>query len=75
MDLERRGYIVYVTVSSAEEEHIIRSQNTEDIRALSLDLAMVGQSLTLEAVHLLIDLCSRLRRLQSFIRPCLRFVL
>ncbi|KAG0153953.1 hypothetical protein PDIDSM_1332 [Penicillium digitatum] len=38
MDLERRGYIVYVTVSSADEEHIIRSENRVDIKALWLDL-------------------------------------
>ncbi|CAI7677597.1 unnamed protein product [Penicillium manginii] len=37
-DLERRGYIVYVTVSSADEEHIVRSENRTDIKALWLDL-------------------------------------
>lgn len=45
VDLERRGYIVYITVSSAEEEHVIKSQHTEDIRPLWLDLTVVGFSL------------------------------
>ncbi|KAJ9302360.1 hypothetical protein DTO271G3_1226 [Paecilomyces variotii] len=37
-DLERRGFIVYITVSSADEEHVVRSENRQDIRALWLDL-------------------------------------
>jgi hypothetical protein len=40
-DLERRGYIVYVTVSSAEEEHIVQSEHRADIKALWLDLTTV----------------------------------
>ena len=40
-DLERRGFIVYITVSSAEEEHIVQSENRMDIRALWLDLTTV----------------------------------
>lgn len=43
-DLERRGYIVYITVSSAEEEQIVQSENRMDIRALWLDLSMVPPS-------------------------------
>ena len=39
-DLERRGYIVYVTVSSAEEEQIVQSENRPDIRPLWLDLTV-----------------------------------
>lgn len=42
MDLERRGYIVYVTVSSADEEHIVKSENRVDIKALWLDLTTVS---------------------------------
>ncbi|KAJ5754020.1 uncharacterized protein N7511_008173 [Penicillium nucicola] len=38
MELERRGYIVYVTVSSADEEHIVQSENRVDIKPLWLDL-------------------------------------
>ncbi|KAG2416326.1 hypothetical protein HFD88_007541 [Aspergillus terreus] len=37
-DLERRGYIVYITVSSAEEEHIVQSENRMDLRPLWVDL-------------------------------------
>ncbi|XHF98293.1 hypothetical protein AWENTII_001849 [Aspergillus wentii] len=43
-DLERRGYIVYVTVSSTEEEHIVQSENRMDIKALWLDLTTVSSS-------------------------------
>lgn len=43
-DLERRGYIVYITVSSAEEEHVVQSENRIDIRALWLDLTTVCES-------------------------------
>lgn len=41
-DLERRGFIVYVTVFSEEEEHIVQSENRSDIRALYLDLTTVS---------------------------------
>jgi NAD(P)-dependent dehydrogenase (short-subunit alcohol dehydrogenase family) len=41
-DLERRGFIVYVVVQSAEEEHTIQMQNRSDIRALHLDLTIVS---------------------------------
>lgn len=41
-DLERRGYIVYVTVSSADEEHIVQSEHRADIKALWLDLTTVS---------------------------------
>ncbi|KAF4771487.1 hypothetical protein N7455_007844 [Penicillium solitum] len=44
MDLERRGYIVYVTVSSADEEHIVKSENRVDIKALWLDLTTTSSS-------------------------------
>lgn len=44
-DLERRGFIVYITVSSADEEHIVRSENRMDIRALWLDLTTVRANL------------------------------
>lgn len=40
-DLERRGYIVYVTVSSTEEEHLVQTENRLDIRSLWIDLTTV----------------------------------
>ncbi|THC91050.1 hypothetical protein EYZ11_009490 [Aspergillus tanneri] len=43
-DLERRGYIVYVTVSSSEEEHIVQSENRVDIRVLWLDITALSSS-------------------------------
>lgn len=39
-DLERRGYIVYITVSSAEEQRIVQSENRPDIRSLWIDLTV-----------------------------------
>jgi hypothetical protein len=42
VDLERRGFIVYVFVQSVEEEHIIQTENRSDVRALYLDLTTVG---------------------------------
>ncbi|KAJ5848855.1 hypothetical protein N7534_008173 [Penicillium rubens] len=44
MDLERRGYIVYVTVSSADEEHIVKAENRVDVKALWLDLTTTSSS-------------------------------
>lgn len=41
-DLERRGYIVYITVSSADEEHLVQSEHRADIKALWLDLTTVS---------------------------------
>ncbi|KAL4872713.1 hypothetical protein BDV12DRAFT_161388 [Aspergillus spectabilis] len=43
-DLDRRGYIVYITVSSAEEEHLVRAENRPDIRPLWLDLTTLPSS-------------------------------
>ncbi|KAL2821725.1 hypothetical protein BDW59DRAFT_149929 [Aspergillus cavernicola] len=43
-DLDRRGYIVYITVSSAEEEHLARAENRSDIRPLWLDLTTLPSS-------------------------------
>ncbi|CAL5866423.1 uncharacterized protein PFLUO_LOCUS631 [Penicillium psychrofluorescens] len=44
VDLERRGYIVYVTVSSAEEEHIVQVEHRNDIKPLWLDLTTTSSS-------------------------------
>ena len=41
-DLERRGFVVYVIVSSDEEECIVQSENRLDILPLRLDLATVS---------------------------------
>ncbi|KAL4891222.1 hypothetical protein BDV59DRAFT_203667 [Aspergillus ambiguus] len=43
-DLERRGYIVYITVSSADEEHVVQSENRMDLRPLWLDLTATPPS-------------------------------
>lgn len=38
LDLERRGYIVFVTVSSHEEDSLVHEEAKPDIRPLSMDL-------------------------------------
>ncbi|KAF2171603.1 hypothetical protein M409DRAFT_17840 [Zasmidium cellare ATCC 36951] len=38
LDLERRGFVVYVVANTSEEEHFIRSQSRADLIPLSLDL-------------------------------------
>ncbi|KAI9371988.1 hypothetical protein BJX61DRAFT_475127 [Aspergillus egyptiacus] len=43
-DLDRRGYIVYITVSSVEEEQLVRAENRPDIRSLWLDLTTMPSS-------------------------------
>ncbi|PGH07235.1 hypothetical protein AJ79_06339 [Helicocarpus griseus UAMH5409] len=37
-DLERRGFIVFITVASSEEENLVKAEGQEDIRPLWLDL-------------------------------------
>lgn len=43
-DLERRGFIVFITVLSVEEEHVVQSENRADIRTLYLDITTVSVS-------------------------------
>ncbi|EXJ78338.1 hypothetical protein A1O3_09499 [Capronia epimyces CBS 606.96] len=38
LDLERRGYVVYVTVSSTEEDSLVQQEAKADLRALWIDL-------------------------------------
>ena len=38
LDLERRGYIVYVTVASKEEDSLVHAEAKEDLRPLWMDL-------------------------------------
>lgn len=40
-DLERRGFIIFITVTSSEEENAVRAEGREDIRPLWLDLTTV----------------------------------
>lgn len=41
LDLERRGFIVYVPVSTLSEEQIIQSESRADIRPLNIDITSV----------------------------------
>jgi hypothetical protein len=42
LDLERRGFIVYVVVNSVEEEQIVQGEARVDIRPLHLDIVDVS---------------------------------
>lgn len=41
LDLERRGFIVYIPVSSVSEEHLVQSESRADIRPLHMDITSV----------------------------------
>lgn len=41
LDLERRGFIVYIPVTSLPEEHSVQSEGRSDIRPLHLDVSSV----------------------------------
>ena len=41
LDLERRGFIVYIPVTSLPEEHLVQSEGRSDIRPLHLDVSSV----------------------------------
>ena len=41
LDLERRGFIVYIPVNSISEEHFVQSEGRADIRPLQVDVASV----------------------------------
>ena len=41
LDLERRGFIVYIPVSTVSEEQIIKSESRADIRPLNMDITSV----------------------------------
>ncbi|ODH38412.1 hypothetical protein ACO22_02363 [Paracoccidioides brasiliensis] len=48
-DLERRGFIIFVTVTSLEEENLVKAEGREDIRSLWIDLAITP--LTPSEIH------------------------
>lgn len=70
-DLERRGYIVYVTVSSADEEQAVQSESRADIKALWLDLTAVRSSVSLREDFTLTGSCRPPRRRRIFTLRCL----
>ncbi|MCJ1226110.1 hypothetical protein MMC12_002759, partial [Toensbergia leucococca] len=39
LDLERRGFIIYIPISTLSEEQLVRSESRADIRPLQLDIA------------------------------------
>lgn len=41
LDLERRGFIVYIPVSNVSEEQIVQSESRADIRPLHMDITSV----------------------------------
>lgn len=73
-DLERRGFIVYITVLSEEEEQIVRSENRLDILPLWLDLTTVRFWSLKQAgwMHRLMDIYRHCHRRQKYIRHSMR---
>lgn len=47
LDLERKGFIVYIPISDLTEEHLVDAFERVDIRSLSLDITSVCFSITL----------------------------
>jgi len=45
LDLERRGFIVYIVCNTIEEEGLVQSEKRQDIKPLMLDIVDVRPSL------------------------------
>ena len=54
-ELERRGFIVYIPVSSLSEEQLVQSESRGDIRPLNMDITSVRVSFKPYLVAVLID--------------------
>ena len=46
LDLERRGYVVYITIASSEEEGLVLSESKPDIRPLWVDMSSTVPNLS-----------------------------
>ena len=46
LDLERRGFVIYIPVSTLSEEQAIKSEMRADIHALHLDVTSVWSHLS-----------------------------
>ena len=42
LDLERRGFIVYIVVNTVEEEQLVRNEARADIHPLNIDIVDVS---------------------------------
>ena len=42
LDLERRGFVVYIAVNTVEEEQLVRNEARADIHPLNLDIVDVS---------------------------------
>ena len=58
LDLERRGFIVYITVSSLAEEQVIQAVSRADIRALNVDITSVQHRIFMHATSISLTLFS-----------------
>jgi len=55
LDLERRGFIVYIVCSDVEEEQLVEGESRADVRPLHLDVAdVVGTRDAMERFHSLL---------------------
>ena len=61
LDLERRGFIVYIPVGSLSEEQVIQSISRADIKSLSLDITSVYFLLTQDILCQADIICSQIR--------------
>lgn len=53
LDLERRGFIVYVVCNTIEEEMVVQNESRPDIKPLMIDITNVNSSLTiLSSIHI-----------------------
>lgn len=48
LDLERRGFVVYIPVSSLSEEQVVHAMSRTDVKALSLDITSVRPSASVD---------------------------
>ena len=51
LDLDRRGFIIYIPVSTLSDEQLVRSEQRTDIRPLYLDITSVYDTFTFVNQH------------------------
>lgn len=52
LDLERRGFIVYIVCNTIEEEVMVQNESRPDIKPLMLDIVDVSSNVPLQSVHI-----------------------
>lgn len=57
LDLERRGFIVYIPVSTLSEEQVVQSESRGDIRPLNIDITSVCPPFRSQSRQALLTMC------------------